>query len=97
MPIRSIRTETFRRQYEQLPEPIRKIANAMFKQFLQDPWHTSFQRKKPRALEHCHPLIYEFRVTRQYRALAQVDGETYAWIFIGNHTNFDREIRRLSS
>lgn len=97
MPLRSFRTETFRRQYDQLPELIQSIAKAMYQLFLRDQWHPSFQRKKPRALEHHSPPIYEFRITRQYRALAQVDGETYYWIFIGDHTSFDRQIRRFSS
>jgi hypothetical protein len=79
---------------------IKPIAKAMDQLFLQDQLHLSFQRKKPRTLEHLVPSIYEFRIARQYRALSQVDGEVYGevycWIFIGNHASFDREIRYLS-
>lgn len=97
MALRSVGTETFWRQYHQLPEPVQQIARATYRQFLQDPWYPSLQRKKPRALEHHSPPIYEFRITRQYRALCQVEGEEYTWLFIGDHVAFDREVRRLSS
>ena len=97
MPLRSVGTATFWRQYNDLPEPNKRIARATYQQFLQDPRHPSFRRKKPRALEHHTPPIYEFRVTRQYRALCQVEGEEYIWLFIGDHVAFDREIRHLSS
>jgi hypothetical protein len=97
MAIRSVGTETFWRQYRGLPEPIRRLAREAYQRFLQNPWYPSFNRKKPRALEHYDPPIYEFRITRQYRALCQVEGEEYRWIFIGDHVAFDREIRRLSS
>ena len=97
MALRSVGTETFWRQYRALPEPIRRIARATYQQFLQEPWYPSFRRKKPGALERHHPPIYEFRITRQYRALCQVEGEEYTWILIGDHVAFDREIRRLSS
>lgn len=97
MAFRSVGTDTFWQQYRALPEPIRRIAQATYQQFLHDPWHASFRRKKPRALEHHHPPIYEFRITRQYRALCQVEGEEYVWLFIGDHVAFDREVRRLSS
>ena len=96
MALRSVGTATFWRQYRALPEPIRRLARIAYRQFLQDPWHPSFRRKKPRALEHHHPPIYEFRITRQYRALCQVEGEEYGWIFIGDHVAFDREVRRLA-
>jgi len=97
MALRSVGTATFWRQYLALPEPIRRLARVAYRQFLQDPWHPSFRRKKPGALEHHHPPIYEFRITRQYRALCQVEGEEYRWIFIGDHVAFDREVRRLTS
>jgi hypothetical protein len=97
MAVRSVGTAIFWRQYHALPEPIKRIARAAYQQFLQNPWHPSFRRKKPRALEHLSPSIYEFRITRQYRALCQVEGEEYIWIFMGDHIAFDREIRRLSS
>ena len=97
MALRSVGTDTFWQQYNALPERIKRIARATYQQFLQDPWYPSFRRKKPRALEHHQPSIYEFRITRQYRALCQVEGEEYVWIFIGDHVAFDREVRRLSS
>ena len=96
MALRSVGTVTFWQQYLALPEPIRRLARAAYQQFLHNPWHSSFQRKKPRALEHHSPPIWEFRITRQYRALAEVEGDTYLWIFIGDHVAFDREVRRLA-
>jgi hypothetical protein len=74
MALRSVGTATFWQQYRALPEPIRRLARVAYRQFLQDPWHPSFRRKKPGALERLHPPIYEFRITRQYRALCQVEG-----------------------
>ena len=96
MAIRSMGTATFWRQYRELPNPIKRLARVAYRQFRQDPWHPSFQRKKPRALERHSPPIWEFRITRQYRALCQVEGEEYVWIFIGDHVGFDREVRRLA-
>ena len=33
---------------------------------------------------------WEFRITRVYRATCIIDNDTYVWVFIGHHRDFDR-------
>lgn len=97
MALRSSGSDRFWQQYQRLPPDVKRIARQAFRRFLQNPWHPSFQRKQPQALAHRHPPIHEFRITLRYRALCEVEGDDYRWIFIGDHVAFDREVRRLAS
>jgi hypothetical protein len=65
------RTPEFREMFERLPEPIRKLANATFEQFLSDPAHPSLRHhplKNNSSGNHCENSC-SVAVTMRYRAI----------------------------
>ena len=76
--------------YRQLPAEVRQAAREAFRRFAADPRHPSL---------HFHRLqwdarFWSVRVTRNYRAVGVVVGDTVAWVWIGNHEDFDRAFPR---
>jgi len=43
---------------------------------------------------HTEP-IYSVRIGLSYRALGLLDGDTIYWYFIGNHDQYERELKSL--
>jgi len=39
--------------------------------------------------------IYAVRIGHGYRALGLLEGDTIYWYFVGNHDEYERELRRL--
>jgi hypothetical protein len=57
--------------------------------FKENPFHHSFRRKVIQSTTHDPNPHYEFRITRDYRATCFIDGDTYVWVFIGTHSEFN--------
>jgi hypothetical protein len=71
--------------YEALPLPVRKLADANYALLKRDPRHPSLQFKKVGR-------YWSVRIGLRYRALAMdVDGG-YLWFWIGSHADYDRLI-----
>jgi len=80
----------FWRLYRKLPQEVRQAARVAYHQFVADPTHPSL---------HFHRLalaaqLWSVRVTRDYRAVGLVQGNTITWFWIGNHKAFDRTFPR---
>lgn len=47
-------------------------------------------------VKNVHPRepVYSVRITRGYRALGLVEGDTVTWFWIGSHTDYERLISR---
>lgn len=73
-----------REQLRRLPPPIREAARKAFQLWSTDPHHPSLSFKKLES-----PL-YSVRVGLNWRAVAYKDGETYVWVFIGSHAEYDK-------
>jgi mRNA-degrading endonuclease RelE of RelBE toxin-antitoxin system len=74
-------THSFIRDYQALPEPLRKSGDKKLKLFLDNPRHPSLNIKKmqdPRE-------IWEGRITKGYRFTLQMDGETCLLRRLGTH------------
>ena len=71
--------------YEQLPIPIRELADANFALLKRNPRHPSLQFKKIGR-------FWSARVGLRYRALAVETDEGYLWFWIGSHAEYDRLI-----
>ncbi|WP_338156319.1 hypothetical protein [Bradyrhizobium elkanii] len=71
--------------YEQLPVPIRELADANFALLKRNPRHPSLQFKKIGR-------FWSVRVGLRYRALAVETNEGYLWFWIGSHAEYDRLI-----
>ena len=86
----SLTTARFWQLYGQLPVAIRQRAREAYRLFMADPSHPSL---------HFHrlfndPRFWSVRVTREYRAVGVLQGNTITWIWIGSHKDFDRAFPR---
>lgn len=84
--MRSPTTARFRKALAALPEDVRQQAGTAYKQFTNDPWHTSLRYKR------VHPSqpIYSVRVAKGYRALGGRDGDVMVWFWIGSHADYNQ-------
>jgi hypothetical protein len=81
---------SFWKLYRELPESVRREAKAAYRQFIANPQYPGL---------HFHrlyndPRYWSVRVTRDYRAVGILAGDTITWIWIGNHDAFDRMFPR---
>ena len=66
-------------------------ARRAYRLFKTDPNHPSLEFKKLPP----HDDIWSVRVTLDYRAIGQRDGESIVWFFIGSHAAYDALLARL--
>lgn len=64
---------------ETLPSNIRQNAREAYRQFNQNP-------TRP---------IYSVRISIDYRAVGELDGDDMLWFWIGPHGEYDKLLRRL--
>jgi hypothetical protein len=72
--------------YEELPLPIRKLADANYALLKRDSRHPSLQFKK---IGRC----WSVRIGLRYRALAVEVEDGYLWFWIGSHADYDKLLR----
>ena len=84
-------TTEFRRLFADLPEQVQQQTRAAYRQFKEDPSHPSLRFKK------VHPdlPIYSARITKNYRAVGQLDGDTVIWFWVGSHAEYDKFLGQL--
>jgi hypothetical protein len=87
----NVRTKSFRELFEAIPAEVREIAAAAFRQFQADPDHPSLRRHqlKDTGRGNHRPGSFSVSVTKKYRAIYFVDGETNVWYWIGSHNDYD--------
>jgi hypothetical protein len=78
---------SFWKSYAGLPKEIQKTAVKQYRLWLENSRHSSLQFKKVQD-------YWSVRVSRNYRALGIMDGETVIWFWIGPHGEYDNLIRR---
>jgi hypothetical protein len=84
--VNSSTTTQFRQLFAELPEQVQEQTRTAYRQFKQDPSHPSLRFKK------VHPElpIYSARISKNYRAVAQLDGNTAIWFWVGSHAEYDK-------
>jgi mRNA-degrading endonuclease RelE of RelBE toxin-antitoxin system len=84
-------TAQFRQAFGYLPEQIRDQTSEAYRQFKQDPNHPSLRFKK------VHPElpIYSARISKSYRAVGNLEGDTIIWFWVGSHAEYDRLLSQL--
>ena len=84
-------TIEFRKLFADLPEQVKEQTRAAYRQFKEDPSHPSLRFKK------VHPdlPIYSARITKNYRAVGQLDGDTVIWFWVGSHAEYDKFLGQL--
>ncbi len=88
--MRSVRTAYFKRRLASLPDAIQRQAESSYQLFKQNPNHPSFRRRIIQSTRDWGKPHWEFRITRAYRATCFIDDDTYVWVFIGHHDDFER-------
>ena len=73
----------FRECYEQLPAPVRKLAEQSFELLKENPRHPSLHFKKMGKYRSA-------RVGLHYRALAVEVNDGLLWFWIGTHSDYDK-------
>jgi mRNA-degrading endonuclease RelE of RelBE toxin-antitoxin system len=89
--VKSRTTDQFRRAFADLPKQVQQQTREAYRQFKQDPNHPSLRFKK------IHPElpIYSARISKSYRAVGQLDGDTVIWFWVGSHAEYDRLLSQL--
>lgn len=66
-------------------------ARDAYRQFKQDHWHPSLRFNQV----HSELPIYSARVSNNYRAVGQRDGDSIIWFWIGSHADYDKLLSQL--
>ncbi|WP_414543574.1 type II toxin-antitoxin system RelE family toxin [Nostoc sp. CCY0012] len=89
--MKSRTTARFRKAFAVLPEAVQQQTRKAYRQFKQDPEHPSLRFKK------VHPQlpIYSARISRIYRAVGLLEGDTVIWFWVGSHAEYDMLLSQL--
>lgn len=77
---------SFWRGYDTLDSRIKEAARRSFRLFAVNPAQPSLRFKKLAG----HERIGSVRINDSVRALAERDGDTVIWFWIGSHNDFDK-------
>lgn len=81
----------FRDDFARLPTRIQQQARRAYRLFMTDPSHPGLEFKKLPP----HQDIWSVRISDNYRAIGQREGESIVWFFIGTHAEYDALLARL--
>lgn len=84
-------TAKFRKAFGNLPDFVQNQARQAYRQFQKDPTHPGLRFKQV----HPNLPIYSARVSKNYRAVGQRDGDTMIWFWIGSHAEYDKLLSRI--
>ena len=77
---------SFWEAYQSLPAEVKAAARKAYCLWLQNPFHPSLYFKCVNREED----VWSVRVTRGYRALGVLDGDTVTWFWVGGHGEYER-------
>jgi hypothetical protein len=88
--VKSHTTASFRKALESLPADIQDQAKHAYQLFRADPQHPSLHFKR------VHPSrpIVSARVNLHIRAIGILEADGVIWFWIGNHSEYERLIRK---
>lgn len=89
--MKSRTTAQFRKSFANLPKQVQEQTRAAYRQFKENPNHPSLRFKK------VHPElpIYSARISKNYRAVSQLEGDTVIWFWVGSHSEYDKLLSQL--
>jgi len=73
--------------FNQLPQSTQRLAKKNYALLKEDPKHPSLHFKKIGKL-------WSARVGKNYRALAMEDNKGFIWVWIGNHSEYERLLNK---
>ena len=89
--MKSVTTAKFRQGFAKLPAKVQQQSRIAYCLFKKNPNHPSLCFKK------VHPKlpIYSVRITKDYRAVGQLSGDTVIWFWIGSYSEYDKLLSGL--
>jgi hypothetical protein len=81
-------TDDFLANFAGLPDAVKAQARKSYRLWKSDPSHPSLHFKRI----HNHEAMYSVRVSKGWRALGILMGDTIHWFWIGSHAEYDRLI-----
>ena len=87
----SRRTRRVRECFDRLPPDVRNQARRAYELFRDHPRHPGLRFKRVHRTE----PVYSVRVSRGYRAVGVLQGDTITWFWIGSHADYDRLLQQF--
>ena len=89
--MKSRTTAQYRQAFAGLPAQVQEQARQAYRQFQENPAHPSLRFKR------VHPElpIYSARISKNYRAVGQLDGDTVIWFWVGSHADYNKLLSQL--
>ncbi len=84
--IKHVKTQHFRKHYQDLPRHVQQLADKSFELLKQNPMHPSVTLKRVRT-------YWSARVGPKYRTLAYEKEGVFFWFWIGVHDEYMRLIQ----
>ncbi len=81
-------TDDFLANFAALPDAVKAQARKSYRLWKSDPSHPSSHFNRI----HNHEAMYSVRVSKGWRALGLLEGDTIHWFWIGSHAEYDRLI-----
>ncbi len=81
---------SFWKAYSRLDPATKAQAQKAFTLWEENPFHPSLRFKCIHRKEN----VWSVRISRGYRALGILQGDTVIWFWIGNHEEYEREFSR---
>ena len=83
--LKSLTTSGFWKYYHELPEAVQRLADRGYANWSRDPRHPSLRFKPFKNNQ------WSARIGDRYRAVGRfVDGNTFLWIWIGSHEDYNK-------
>ena len=76
---------SFWRAYDALDPQVRQASRRTYLLFMENPGHPSLRFKKLVG----HDRVWSVRINQSFCAIAERDGDTVTWVWIGSHNDFD--------
>ncbi|HIE28982.1 TPA: hypothetical protein EYP66_17040 [Candidatus Poribacteria bacterium] len=84
--MKSATLPSFWTAYRLLDETIRRRARKAYRLWIENPFHRFLRFK---CINH-EEKIWSVRITRSYRAVGVLEGDTVTWFWIGSHDDYER-------
>ena len=84
--MKSATLPSFWAEYHKLPDRIQQSARKTYRLWSENSFHPSLHFKCIDSNEE----IWSIRITRNYRALGVLEGDTVTWFWIGSHDDYER-------
>jgi mRNA-degrading endonuclease RelE of RelBE toxin-antitoxin system len=84
--MKSATLPSFWAAYRSLGKDIQRAARKAYRLWAENPFHPSLHFKCINREEN----IWSVRVSRGYRAVGTLEGDTVTWFWIGGHSDYDR-------